>query len=598
MDAERTEQSNLERRLAAIVVADIAGYSRMVADDEAGTIARMRELRDSVTEPAIRAAGGRVVKRTGDGTLVEFASIHAAAEGAVNVQRRLAEIAALDPEERRFVLRIGLHLGEILVEPDGDIHGDGVNVAARLEALCAPGEILVSGEAWAHLDGHIEVPTEALGPRELKNIPRKIDLHRLIPVEGPAPVAPAPDPGKASHPLAERPCIVVLPFDDMSANPDDGFLADGLVEDVITALSRFRSLFVIGRNTAFTYRNRAINIRHVGRELGVQYVLEGSVRRAGDRIRVTVQLIDATADRHIWAEKYDRRADDVFALQDELTEVIVHAVAPEIESAEVERLRLRPNRDLKSWEVVAQATRLIFEFNEDALARSREILAAALEDTPKQPQFLAAYAMAHLMEGVYGWSRPVPESFKLAIDLAQSAVAIDGKDDRALAILATALHFTVQNDKAIPVFEAALEINPNNALALGNLGIALLYEHDPRAPVLLEKAIRQSPRDLWSIGWLATRGFIEFLDHRFEAALPWGERSLRGNPRFPSALRLMACTYCMLGRLEEARGIMDRILEIMPGVTLEQTRASVPIIFDADMDLFLEGLRRAGMPEG
>ena len=598
MDAERTEQSNLERRLAAIVVADIAGYSRMVADDEAGTIARMRELRDSVTEPAIRAAGGRVVKRTGDGTLVEFASIHAAAEGAVNVQRRLAEIAALDPEERRFVLRIGLHLGEILVEPDGDIHGDGVNVAARLEALCAPGEILVSGEAWAHLDGHIEVSTEALGPRELKNIPRKIDLHRLIPVQGPTPVAPAPDPGKASHPLAERPSIVVLPFDDMSANPDDGFLADGLVEDVITALSRFRSLFVIGRNTAFTYRNRAINIRHVGRELGVQYVLEGSVRRVGDRIRVTAQLIDATADRHIWAEKYDRRADDVFALQDELTEVIVHAVAPEIESAEVERLRLPPNRDLKSWEVVAQATRLIFEFNEDALARSREILAAALEDSPGQPQFLGAYAMAHLMEGIYGWSRPVPESFKLAIDLAQSAVAIDGKDDRALAILATALHFTVQNDKAIPVFEAALEINPNNALALGNLGIALLYEHDPRAPVLLEKAIRQSPRDLWSIGWLATRGFIEFLDHRFEEALPWGERSLRGNPRFPSALRLMACTYGMLGRLEEARGIMDRILEIMPGVTLEQTRASVPIIFDADMELFLEGLRRAGMSEG
>lgn len=597
MDTQTTQPPKLERRLAAIVVADVAGYSRMVAEDEVGTIARMRELRDAITEPAIRAAGGRVVKRTGDGTLVEFASVLAAAEGAVAVQRRLAEIAASDPDDRRFILRIGLHLGEILVEPDGDIHGDGVNVAARLEALCAPGEILVSGEAWTHLGGHIDVPVEALGPRELKNIPRRIDLHRLIPVEGLAPAAPAPDPGKASHPLADRPSIVVLPFDDMSVSPGDAFLADGLVEDMITALSRFRALFVIARNTSFTFRNRAANIRDVGRELGVQYVLEGSVRRAGNQIRVTAQLIDATADRHIWAEKYDRRVEDVFALQDELTETIVRAVAPEIESAEFERARLPLDRDLRAWEVVARASRLILEFDESASAKSREILAAALEQSAKQAQFLSTYSMAFLMEGIYGWTRPTQESYQRAFDLAQSAVAIDGKDDRALAIMATVLHFSRQNEKAIPAFETALAINPNNALALGNLGIALLYEHDPRAPVLLEKAIRHSPSDPWVIGWLATRGFIEFLDGRFEAALPWGERALRANPRFPSALRLMACTYGMLQRLDEARAIMDRILMVMPDVTLSQTREAVPLIHDADAELFLEGLRRAGMPE-
>ena len=575
--------SNLERRLAAIVVADIAGYSRMVSDDEVGTITRMQELRDSVTEPAIRKAGGRIVKRTGDGALVEFSSIHAAVTGAVSVQQQLAEIAASEPQERRFVLRIGIHLGEVLVEPEGDIHGDGVNIAARLEALCAPGEILISGSAWAHLEGTLDVQSEPLGLRELKNIPRKVSLHRLIPVDGPVPAVAAPDPGKASLPLAEKPSIVVLPFEEISTNSSGNFLADGLVEDLTTALSRFRSLFVIGRNTAFTFRDRAVNIANVGRELGVQYVLEGSVRRADERVRVTAQLINATADRHIWAEKYDRQLDDIFAIQDELTESIARAVAPEIEAAEIERSRHSTTRTLRTWEITAKATHLIFEFDPESSSRAREILESAIQ-ADQQPQLLSTLALIIMIDGIYGWHRSVEESYSRAFELAQRAVSLDSKDDRALAIMGTTLSFSREHAKSSEAFEAAIAINPNNALALGNYGINLLYLHDERAPNLLENAVRRSPGDRWVIGWLATRGFIEFLDRRFEAALPWGERSLRANPRFPSALRLMASSYGMLGRLDEARNMMERINAIMPDVTLEQTRKAVPLSREVDTD--------------
>lgn len=467
------DEPNLERRLAAIVVADIAGFSRMVAEDETGTIARMRKLRDSVTEPAIRAAGGRVVKRTGDGFLVEFASVLAAARGAVDVQRRLAEIAAATPKDRPFVLRIGLHLGEILVEPDGDIHGDGVNIAARLEALCAPGEILASDAAWEHLDGHIDVDSEPLGRRELKNIPRPVAVHRLIPVAGLAYSVPTPDPGKASHPLSGKPSVVVLPFDNLSHDPEQDYFCDGLVEDVITALSHFRSLFVIARNTSFTYRGRAINIRDVGRELGVQYVLEGSVRQAGDRIRVAAQLIDATADRSVWAQKYDRRLDDIFELQDELTQSIAMTVGSEVRADEMNAARLFPLKDLGAWERLARARALINRYRAPENLAAQTILGELLSKYPDLPQALSLLSLTRLFDTLYAWNRPQSDSARLAVQDAARARELAPDDDDALVILGALLMFQRRHPEAVPLFERALVLNPNSSMATGVLGIAL-----------------------------------------------------------------------------------------------------------------------------
>lgn len=594
MSDKTARMARLERRLAAIVVADIVGYSRLMAEDEEGTISAMQAVRDELTEPKVRAGGGRVVKRTGDGTLLEFGSVVDAARVAVDVQQSLHQRNMT--AETPLRLRIGLHLGDVLVEPDGDIHGDGVNVAARLETLCAPGEILLSGVAWEEVQGKLDVPSQALGPRSLKNIPRKVTLHRLIPVADDMAV-PEPEPGKMALPLPQKPSIVVLPFQNMSSDPDQEFLCDGLVEDVTTALGRFRSIFVIARNTAFAFRDQAVNLREVGQALGVQYVLQGSVRRSQGRVRVTAQLIDATADKHVWSERYDRTLDDVFALQDDMTEMIARAVAPEIDAAEMARARTETTGDVRDWEVIARAMNLLYRFSASSNEEAEDLLRGALARSPDQPALLSTLALGVMMAGVYGWHRPVRESFATALDLARKAVTLDGKDDRALAVMGVILNFSRQHAMSSEAFEAALAVNPNNAFALGNYGMNLLYLHDPRAPGMLEDAARHSPHDPWMIAWLATRGFIEFLARRYEAALPWGERALRANPRFLSALRLMASSLGMLDRPDEARVYMARILEIMPNVTLQQTRASVPLATKEDEALFVEGLRRAGMPE-
>ena len=595
MNDEDACNTKLERRLAAIVVADIVGYSRLIAENEEGTLAAMRDVRDGLTEPMVRAGGGRVVKRTGDGTLLEFGSVVDAARVAIDVQRALNERNTKSAIPLH--LRIGLHLGEALVEPDGDIYGDGVNIAARLESLCAPGEILVSGAAWEQLDGKIDVPAEPLGLRELKNIPRKVALHRLAPVAGPSPVAPVSDAGKASQPLAGKPSIVVLPFDNLSRDTEQEYFCDGLVEDVITALSHFGSLFVIARNTAFTYRGRAVNVRDVGRELGVQYVLEGSVRRSGDRVRVAAQLIDATADRHVWATKYDRLLDDVFELQDELTRAIAMAVGSEVRADEMASSRTLPLKDLGAWERLARARALINRYRAPENLAAQTILEELLETHPELPQALSLLSVCRLFDALYSWNRPQADSARLAVREAARARDLAPDDEDALVILGMTLAFQRWHPESVPLFERALAINPNSSMATGCFGITLAFLHDfNRARVLLERAVRLSPRDPFVGLYFTHLGVVEWLQGRPDQAVEWCEQALHVAPGQPTVLRVLIVSNVMRGALEDARKFVTRLLEVAPDVTVESSMASVLIFHDSDRKLYRDALATAGVP--
>ncbi len=588
----------MERRLAAVVVADVVGFSRMVAADDTGTIERMRELRDTITEPAIKGAGGRIVKRTGDGTLVEFSSVLGAVNGAIDVQRKLADIANNDPEDRRFILRIGVHLGEVLVETGGDIHGDGVNVAARLEALCAPGEILVSGEVWEHLNGRLDVPAEELGPRELKNIPGKVSLHRLIPVEGATPAPGEADPGKASQPLSEKPSIVVLPFDNLSRDPEQEFFSDGIVEDITTALSHFGGLFVIARNTAFTYRGQAINVRDVGRELGVQYVMEGSVRKAGDRIRVAAQLIDATADRHIWAQKYDGRIEDGFELQDEITRNIVGSVAPEIEADAIAKAIEKKARDLSDHERLQRAKWHLTLLSAEHNLQAEEICKDLLQRNPDLAEAYTTQAWGYGYDALYAWNRPTPDSLKLAMEASQNAIARDPLDAAAHSVLGALLFSMRRHEDAEGALKRAIEINPNLSIAYGFLGMVQSYTHDfENCFESLQEAIRLSPRDPQRAMFIANIGQAKFNARDYEGALGHCLEAVRENPRLPSAVRALTAAYGMIGDLEKAAEAYSQLDKLVPGISLSTTRGAVGFAFADDESRFLEGLRRAGMPE-
>ncbi|MFC6638983.1 MULTISPECIES: tetratricopeptide repeat protein [Sulfitobacter] len=419
----------------------------------------------------------------------------------------------------------------------------------------------------------------------------------MIPVEGPVAASPAPDQGKASLPLADKPSIVVLPFDDMSKDADSGFLADGLVEDVTTALSRFRSLFVIARNTAFSYRGKAINVADVGRELGVQYVLEGSVRRAGDRVRVTAQLIDATADRHIWAEKYDRNLDDIFAIQDELTQAIAMAVAPSIRAEEITASADRDPGSLSLREKLARAWWHLQRYTAEDGEAARAVLTSALEESPRNATALAFIAQSYVFDGLYGWGRPQPESIRLAIETATQALMCDPDDENAQVHLAIALFIAKQHSEAARHLERVLESNPNHATAMGSLGMVLTYMHDHRADTLLKRAARLSPRDVWTSMFVGHRGMIAFIKGDDETALSYFREGLRIAPRNASLLRGEVTALAHLGRLVEAKDCYARLLEVAPGVTQTITRNGVMFVYEADASRFCEGLGRVGMPE-
>ncbi len=380
-------KERVPRRLAAILAADVVDYSRMMEADEAGTLARLKALRSELLDPKTERFGGRIFKYTGDGALAEFGSAVDAVQCAVEIQREIPQRNSTEPEDRRIVLRIGVNLGDVMVEGD-DIYGEGVNVAARLEGLCEPGTVYVSGSVFDQVAGKLEASFEDLGEQSIKNLSRPVRVYRARDETGAA--APL-DHASAVAPLPDKPSIAVLPFDNLSGDPDQEYFADGMTEDIITALSRFRSLFVIARNSTFAYKGKSPDVRDVARDLGVRYVLEGSVRRGGERLRITGKLIDAETGNNIWAERYDRELDDIFTVQDEVTEAIVAAIAPEVGEAERERAQRRPPDKLDAWSLYQRALTGFYASTEEGLRLAIETFDKVNE---VDPTFAPAFSMA------------------------------------------------------------------------------------------------------------------------------------------------------------------------------------------------------------
>jgi adenylate cyclase len=583
--------------LTTILAADVVGYSRLMAADETGTLAALKTHRRELVAPKTDEYGGRTVKLMGDGTLMEFASVVDAVRFAVDVQRTMAVRNAAVPEDRRIIYRIGINIGDIIVDGD-DIYGDGVNVTARLEGLAEPGGICVSRTVFNHVQGKVDTAFEDLGAREVKNIPKPVQVYRVL-LEDVADSRPDSEArSEAALALPDKPSIAVLPFDNISGDPEQEYLVDGITEDLITALSKIRWFFVIARNSTFTYKGQAVEVTQVGRELGVRYVLEGSVRKAGNRVRVTAQLVDATTGRHVWAEHYDREIEDIFDLQDEMTQTIVGAVEPELSAAERERALSKPPENLDAWESYQRGLWHMWSYERDDHLPARNLLERATE---LDPSFAPAYAYGsyvHYQNVILGWTEDAQRDLEEGMTLAKKALALDDKDPVAYFAAGRIQMMQGQHDDSIASLETAIELNPSFAQAYHGLGMALtLAGRLEEAKAALGRSERLSPRDpiLWASTAVHALACILSRDH--EEALHWARKTIQ-NPRsagyWPYAV--LAAALAHLGQMDEARAAVTEALEAKPDLSLTYLEKTLPTKEPDGLEPYLDGLRKAGLP--
>jgi adenylate cyclase len=577
------------RRLAAILAADVAGYSRLIGADEEGTLARLKAHRSELIDPKIAEDRGRIVKTTGDGVLVEFASVVDALRCATEVQAAMAERSAAVPADSRIEFRVGVHQGDIVVE-DGDIFGDGVNIAARLEGLAEPGGICVSARVQEDAAGKLDLAFEDIGEPELKNIARRVRVFRVRP-DRVTEAKHTPEPDLA---LPDKPSVAVLPFTNMSGDPEQEFFADGIAEDVITALSRYPSLFVIARNSCFTYKGRAVDVKQVGRELGVRYVLEGSLRKSGNRIRVTAQLVEAETGKHVWAERYDRDLADIFALQDEITEAVTIAIAPAIADAEQQRAMRKPPGNLDAWAAYQRGLWHLSKSTPNDNSLAEKFFQQAID---LDPNFSRAYGgLAGTQDQTaYFFTRDLPETLSLAAALARRAVALDGADAEARSLLGHVLWRHGDYEGALSEAERALATAPNLAFAHQTLGAALIFSGRPKEGVAaLERSIRLDPRDPRSAVRLSRLAIGLYFSRDYAGAVEVAKRAIRSYPDVPQPYRWLAAALGQLGRIEEAKEALEQAVAIVPGSFEMNVRRRVPWMRPEDHAHMLEGLRKAG----
>lgn len=579
----------VQRKLAAILAADVVGFSSLMERDEERTYARVGRLRRDVIEPRLSEERGRLIKTTGDGFLVEFVSSIAALRCAIAIQDDLTN----DPDSLR--MRIGLNLGDVIVEDCGDVYGEGVNVAARLETLCDPGGILISGKIHSEVDGKVEASFEDRGEQQVKNISRPVRIFSVLP-PGIAKMTMAPissDEFKKSLQLPDKPSIAVLPFQNMSGDPEREYFADGIVEDIITALSRIRWLFVIARNSSFIYKGKAIDVKQIGRDLGVRYVLEGSVRKGGNRIRITGQLIDALTGSHLWAERYDRDISDIFAVQDEIASSVASVIEPALTAAEQERVLRKPPERLDAWEAYQRGLWHFYKYrpedNKTALTFFRQAIALDPNFAPGH----YGYALALQWDIWHFSSRPFAEVQGTAREEAQIAVSLDDKDAMAHAVLAHMMMWGSEWESAIAEARTALALNPNSAFVISMLGCVLGFGgHREEALEKLQQAMRASPHDPLIWLWTIWRGVFQFFSRDFSAALQTTHEVARLRPNYTINYELMAAALAFLGRLDDARAALDRIPP-QSAEQLERLRQSPPWIRPEDFALRVEGVRLA-----
>jgi adenylate cyclase len=575
-------------RLAAILAADVVGYSRLMAADERATVAALDAGRQ-VFRTEIEERRGRVMDMAGDSVLAVFDSAIGALGAALVVQRRIDESSRDVPDDRRMLYRVGVHLGEVMEKSDGTVYGDGVNIAARLQAFAGPGGITVSHAVEGAIGNRLPVSFLDLGQREIKNMaPIRVFEVKLAAV----PPAEAAKPAPARR---ERPSIAVLPFNNLSGDQEQEYFADGISEDIITELSRFRSLLVIARNSSFTYRGQAVDLRKVAKELGVRYVLEGSVRRAGQRIRITAQLIDATIGAHVWAERYDRDLTDLFAVQDEITRSIVGSIAPGIVMAEIEHSREKTHLD--TWDRIMRAHWHIRRFTREDFREAGRLLDELLAEEPDNSVALGDLAFSLHFAAIFGWVESPPAAMARMGELALRAVRADDLDAAAHTALAVHELFSARHDDALRRLRRAIELNPNSSFARGYVGVVHAFGGEPELAIEnAREAMRLSPRDLLVVIWRVVEGWAHLAAERFGDAAEAARAAIDWNPSFVDAHAIRAAACAHAGRAEEARSALAELARQMPGLTCDDARLVRPFRRPADQQRLLDGLRRAGLP--
>jgi len=571
------------RRLAAILAADVAGYSRLIEADEEGTLGRLKALRAELIDPKIAGHRGRIVKTTGDGLLVEFASVLDALRCAAEVQAAVTENNARLPAERRIAFRIGINMGDVVVE-DGDIFGDGVNIAARLEGLAEPGGICVSARVREDAAGRLDLPFEDIGEQALKNISRPVRVFRIV-----AEQKPVSEPALT---LPDKPSIAVLPFANLSGDPEQEYFADGMVEEIITALSRIRWLFVIARNSSFTYKGQAVDVKEVGRELGVRYVLEGAVRKAGGRVRITAQLIDAIGGAHLWADRFDGSLEDVFELQDKVAISVAGVIEPALQVAETARSAGRPTNDLTAYDLYLRAYAMVLSSGKQVPDALRQ-LEQAIERDPRYGPALA-WAATCCVRLLLDRSGDREADALKGADFARRALEVAGDDPGILANAAQALAYFGEDIGAMmALVDRALALNPNFARGWHISGTLRHWAGQPDIAIEhVETALRLSPRARVGSS-LMIIGAAHFFSRRFDDAVRNLILAIQEDPNFPSSYRYLAACYAEMGRLDDARLIIERLRAITSVVIPDASY----LRHTEHRELFLSGLRLAAGEE-
>lgn len=582
-----------ERRLAAILAADMVGYSRLMEQDELGTITRQKAYRNELLDPEINKNNGRIVKTTGDGMLVEFASVVDATNCAIAIQTSMAESEADVTDDHRIQYRIGINVGDIIIDGD-DIFGDGVNIASRIESLCRPGEICLSSSVHEQIIGKLGLSFEDLGVQNLKNISRPIQIFRVsLDIH----VNQFPTTNKKPNPdnFLDKPVITVLPLKNLSGDPEQEFISDGLSEDVITALSFVKIFMVTARSSSFKYKGRSPDIREVASEFGSRYVVEGSVRKFENRLRVSVQLVDAPTNSQIWAERYDKDYKDLFEVQDDITESIIGRLEPELNRAEFERSRSIPTENLNAWELYHRAMNLFYKRSKENNLSARELFKNAIELEPEFSQAYAGVALTYEFEALISTSR---NQIYEMLDAARKAVKFDNRGYLGYNSLGMALLFSSDIPAAIRAFERSIELNPYNATTYGWYGNVLIAAGRAEEAVeKIELAIRLSPGDPSMGPFYGRMCRAKFYTGQYEDALEWGEKAFERAHAWPARAAYCAA-LAHLGRLDEAKEALAKLIKQQPGINQTFISSATPSrIHKPYFDDLIEGLRLAGLPD-
>ena len=577
---------DVERRLAAILAADVAGYSRLVGADDAGTLVQWKAHWDGLIEPKAREHRGRIVRVLGDSILIEFGSVIDAMRCAIDVQRGMTERNTDVPLDRRIEFRMGINFGELIVE-GGDFWGDGINIAARLEALAEPGGICISGRVHEDVYGKVDVSFEDAGDRRLKNIARSVRVYRVRferPVIGSVPLA-----------LPDKPSIATLPFHVLSTDPEQNHFADGMVEEITTALSRIRQFFVIARNSTLIYKDRQVDVKQVSDQLGVRYVVQGTVRKASDRVRVTVQLVDAVTAHQIWAERYDREFTDIFALQDEITEKIVAALEPKLYGAEVNRTNRKLPESLDAWECVMRALSYVNNRSIHDYAAARDLLGRAIDIDPNYAQAHALLAYLTALEVLYGWASE-ERALPLAWGAAQKALLLDPEDAWVHLALGYVHQQCRRSEQAVQEYQNALLHNPNFALAHTYMAVALTFiGRIEEAFDHIAISERLSPQGLFFGVNNLMRAVAHFFAGEHREAIVFARKSVSESPGIVTGYRHLVVNCALVGELDEAKAALNILKRLQPEISLAWVEKWLPYRSANDRQKFIEGFRLAGL---